>query len=241
MTSEVNLVITAHGIERWTTTKHTMKVNEPALMDSLSKNVIRKCDRIANVGGPFGLAAMTCNSTLEMWSVHVNKLHFECPFYLQDGVHSPAFGDTNQPTMKLEWIPNMSLVLGITVLRDGYYRLAGDHYLVAFDMRGNLWRLPVSNLYEDGKLCHGQPALKYTTSLECVLDCCKRFSSSKWNHDLYHLTEEKRFRSTRDMFRWKPEATGFTQLDMTLAAAKDWTSLCQKISSETLSQLIVNV
>lgn len=241
MSTENLLMITEKGVERWVIHKYQLKVNESQLMESIARNVVRKCEAVIKIGGPYGMACVSLKQTFEMWSVRVLKLSLECPFYLQDGVHTPAFADGNQAVMKLEWTPHMKVVLGITVHKDMTTRYAGDHYLIAFDARGNMWRMPVANLYEDGKLCHGQPSSKFDCSLDCVMDCCKRFSNSKWNADLYQLSDEKRFRSTRDMFRWAPDDKGFNQLPLTLSGSKDWTSLCQKISNETLQQLIMPV
>lgn len=240
MQSEILYVITPTGNQRWDITKRDLIV-EQSITDSLSVGVCRKNPRIAKIGGDYGNAGVAITGSLEMWSVRVANMKITTHFSLKDGIHTPAFANPEQPIMTMEWKPPMTLILAITVILDktkwAYY--GGDHYLVAIDNRGGMWRLPVSNLYEDCKLCHGQQTKLKETSLEVVLHCCDLFPKSQWNADLYAESDRKRFEATGRMFRWKPLEKGFQQLETLPLSGKDWTSLCQKVSSDKLNQLIL--
>lgn len=240
MTTETLFVVNQGGCERWDITKRRV-VAEPALADAFLKGTPRKNPAVVEVGGNYGKAGVSMLEKYEMWSVRVLKLALNAPFVLTDGVHTPAFNSPDEPIMPMIWTPpsNMSLVLGITVLRDGigpgtYKFYAGDHYLVAFSGDGNMWRLPLSNLYEDCKLCHGQEVVKRPTAMEIVGRSCDLFNKSQWNADLYAEGDRTRREATRKMFRFKPLEKGFEQL----AIETDWTKLCQKVALEKLNQLI---
>lgn len=237
--SEIIYVITPTGNQRWDITKRDLQV-EQSITDSLCIGVSRKNPRIAKIGGDYGNAGVAMSGVLEMWSVRVTNLKINAPFFLKDGIHTPAFADNTQPLMTMEWKPQMTLVLVITVLKDTMKNVhyAGDHYLVAMDNRGGMWRLPLSNIYEDCRLCHGQAAHMRETSLEVVMECCDLFGKSQWNTDLYNGEDRKRCDATARMFRWKPLEKGFQQLEILPLSGKDWTSLCMKVATEKLSQFV---
>lgn len=244
MKTEKYLMLGENGAERWTISKAPLTINEGAVIAHLSAHRPLRLDNVMNVGGPFGMASVIVRSGVEMWSVRVRVLVLEAPFQLSEQIHTPSFHDLNEPTMRMEWkVPDaISLILGITSVKaDKNMRYAAERYLMAFDDKGEMWRLPLANVYEDGKLCHGQGVTYYNSAMETVLKSCEQFVASKWNADLYGGSATQ-IEKTRRMFRWKANEKGFDQLEMEIKSGKDWTSLCtNKIASENLSQLIINV
>lgn len=238
MKTEVFYVITEVGVERWDLKKRPINI-EPTVVEAMAENITRRNPAIACLGGDYGNAGVVMLGAYETWSVRVLTLSLSTPFDLVDGIHVPAFCDKTKPIMPMKWkVPSgIIMVLGIIVLSDPFF-YAGDHYLIVFDPSKRMWRMPLSNLYEDCKLCHGQPIRKFNTSLECVKNACDMFSRSNWNQDLFQDDNMKRINASKDMFRFKPSSTGFDQLPIQLSAGKDWTSLCEKVAADKLNQLI---
>lgn len=238
-TTESLYVISESGAERWDITKRPIQVQE-TIVEAFSQNLTRKNPAVLKIGGDYGNAGIAMASGYEVWSVRVLTLGLAAPFALKDGVHTPVFDSKSLPALPLKWKPpeSMVLVLGISVFADHtakkpYY--IGDHYLVAFDKDKRMWRMPVSNLYADCKLCHGQDAKQHETALEAATMACEMFSRSRWNADLYDKTAQPR---TDALFRFKPTESDFEQLPPVLASGKTWTSLCEKVAVEKLNQLI---
>jgi hypothetical protein len=236
MTTETLFVVSPQSCERWDIQKRKLNA-DPQLAEAFAQNVARKNPSLTAIGGDYGMAGVAMLNEYELWSVRVLKLGLTAPFFLKDGIHTPAFADSRQPTLSLFWtVPDdMRLVFGVTVLKDRVQHMAGDHYLVAFDKKGEMWRLPLSNLYANCKLCHGQDNTRLPTSLEVVNKCCTLFSKSGWNQDLYGDDAAAR-QNTGKMFRFKPTDTGFEQLPIEVPSGKSWTALCQKVSVESLNQ-----
>lgn len=243
MSSEMFYVVKQEGeVERWDITKRRL-ATDAALEQAFSANVTRRNATVLKFTGDYGTAGVSMNVKFEVWSVRVLSLGLEAPFKVVDGVHTPDFISKSEPNLPMKWEPpsSMKLVLGVVLIRDSKGMVPGEHYLVAFDSSQRMWRLPVSNLYDDCKLCHGQVPKPLPTSLECVSMACDMFSKSRWNADLYNPDDKTRMAATECMFRFKVNKTGFDQLPMKLKEGKDWTSLCQKIASEKLNSMIMPV
>ncbi len=237
MPTEIEYIINKHGSFRRDSTLRQIRTSE-AIAQAFSENVCRKCPAVAIIGGDYGMAGVAMLDAHEFWSVRVMNMGLNTVYELKDGVHTPYFlGPKTESILPISWKPTMPVVLGITVLRQGGYMLAGDHYLMAVDAKGNHWRLPVSNVSDVGKLCHGQTAKRFGNSLECVKFSCEMFSKSVWNSDWYNGDADL-INRTKALFRFKPTEGGFEQLPALIPSGKDWTSLCQKIAVDNLNKLI---
>lgn len=238
ISNETLYVVTPSAVERWNLSKERINVND-SLAAAFSANLVRKCPATMAMGGDYGMAGIAMIDKYEVWSVRVNQMSMEAPYALVEGVHVPVFDSGTLPVMPMKWKPpsTMKLVLGITVFFHASNRqyYTGDHYLVAYDNSNRMWRLPLSNLYEDCKLCHGQ-AIQYTScTLDAVKRACELFSRSRWNADLYKPHQQG---NTSCLFRFKPTADGFEQQHPLLAAGKDWTSVCEKVAVEKLNSIV---
>lgn len=235
--NESFFVINQEGVQRWDVTKRDLNA-EQSLVEAFGSSLVRRNNSVVNIGGNYGHAGVALGNGFEVWSVHINKLSLNAPYTIADGIHTPVFNSPDLPVLPMVFTPQsgMNLVLGITIHRDGRYHYAGDHYLVAYDTSGRMWRLPVSNLYANCKLCHGQDVKKVNTAMEAVTLCCDLFTKSQWNADLYEGNKSGR---TAAMFQFKPEGKGFTQLPFKLAAGKDWTTLCEKVADEKINQMMI--
>jgi hypothetical protein len=212
----------------------------PQLERIFAENTAVRVANVALIGEGYGMASITATPTMETWTVKVLKLGMEAPFLLRDGLHLPAFAEQNAPVIPMVWdVPDsMNLTLTVILKCTGKVYGAGDQFLVAFDSEKRAWRLPLSNLYDECKLCHGQHNTRWKTKLESVKNACELFSKSRWNRDLY-AGKDHLIPKTQAMFRWRPtEGGGFEQQAMLLEEGKDWTSLAEKVGTEFIQRMV---
>lgn len=237
MQSGTYYIVAPDGNYRWDVNIRPIMANS-TLADSLSAGIIRRCDNVFRVGGCFGHAAMAMGNGFTMWSFRVLKLPLLTCYTLTDGVHTPAFAGKGLPVMPMVWVPpkDLCLVLACEIHRDGRSVYLGDHFLVALDEGGHTYRLPLSNLYDDAKLCHGQPTDMFDNHFDALKVACESFSKSQWNADLY--SDASLPDRTARMFRWEPKPDGFKQLPMVLKDGEDWRSLCQKVATAKVTSMV---
>lgn len=243
-TTETFYKITDKGAERHDVTIRPVQV-EQSLADTFNRNVVRQSPRVCEIGGgDFGLASVTVGQNVEFWTVQIKTLCLTAPFDFADGVHTPNFNRraAGWTILPMRWVPpsDMQLVLAVTTIHDGSAFITGDQWLVAFDEQHRMWRLPVSNIYADCRLCHGQDVKYKPTQLDVVKECCELFAKSRWNGDLYNdggnaETLAQNTANTKAMFQFKPVKDGFEQLPV----PKDWQKHCTKVAVEFLAQNVV--
>ncbi len=238
MPTEFEYVIKPDGTYRRDINMRPIKVDE-GITATFTAGLVRKCPSVAIIGGDYGRCGVAMLDNYEFWSVRVHHMGLAARFSLDEGIHTPDFLSKDKPVLPIKWKPTMPVIMAVTVMRHPGYLVGGDHYLIALDAKGNHWRLPVSNVSDVGKLCHGQEARRFNESLDCVRFSCEMFSKSSWNSDWYDTaTHTQLADSTRRLFRFKPTEQGFEQLEPRLASGKDWTSLCSKIAVDNLNKLV---
>jgi hypothetical protein len=164
------------------------------------------------------------------WTVPIRGLSLRAPFDGRDGVLWPAFDKPDMPQFEMRWAPpeDMKLVLGIGVTDLGVHSMV----LVAFNDAGDAWRLPLSNVYDNGSLCWGRTAIQGDTMLHCLREAVECFEKSSWNSDLY---AERTLEHTKLMFSFKANGEKFEQVP----APKIWTSICEKVSTKEIEEMLV--
>lgn len=223
------------GAERWALNCTPIRITQEVL-DNLGENVIRHIYNLTNLRslGPwYGRVNMSigavhyCAATVEVVALPLN-----IPVALVGGLHVPWFV-SSQNYLNMVWSPppNMNIRLMVS-FHDGGMSSA---HLIAVDPEGEHWRLPLPNMYEDGKLCHNQrPGGE--TIIESLNNFLSSFAASRWNTDLYQDTRKIPMES---MFRWRADEKGFQQQPMVVPEGKAWTALCEKISVKHLRDWMV--
>jgi RES domain-containing protein len=209
-------------------------------MTAMSKNVPRVATNaisMAHLTGVAGLPGMA-NITLAPGNRVVNMPLNSIPLttvYLLDGeVLYPAF-DSEGPTMPMIWVPptTMRVILSV-VLGDANQETC--QFLTAFDPQGRCWRLPLSNLYEDCKLCPGTNSDSQVNAsmIHGAQRVWQQFQRSIWQKDLYTSQGDSIRKATRNLFRFIAKDKGFIQQP----PVGDWEASCKKIGVDFITQNI---
>lgn len=188
--------------------------------------------------GLYANPALCIRGKIHAFTLRLSHLPIQTKFTMESGLLVPDFAaaSTGSTMFNMLWpVPDgMRLYLMVTV--DAANLVAGDQYLVAYDGSGRSYRLPVSNCYEDGKLCSGKYDNYGGSLLECLIKAYKQFQSSQWNADLNDRGGASGMANSKALFRFKPlEKEGFESV----YPDRDWTYYCNKIASEMVSSQIV--
>lgn len=203
------------------------------LAEQFQTNITRKISNIRVVGGIYGGCGVALmKNGFNLWSTRVKKLPLRTFFNTESGIVVPVFDNADCTHLELIWeVPaDMWLCYCVTVIEGAPENHQMEaHHLVAADSKGQLYKLPVSNLHSDGKLCHGMDRIANRTSWEVVQLCLNTFEKSNWNADLYSGNEVRR-ENTKELFRFEPKDGGFKQLPSTA----HWTRLSAKLGNELI-------
>lgn len=233
MENKVEYVLDATGkITRRVTNEAEIHVSDE-LMSSLSGNIIRKQRRIMEVL-PGVMAHVSFGNGWALWSMEIAKIPMRCPFHMVDKMLVPNLSSETDEILELTWTPPASMRLRYGVWIEPYDARdmfqASYSYLVAYDERGQSYKLPLGNLYDDCRLCTGKYENRSNNHVKLIHNSLKQFEQGLWNADLWKNPEQ-----TQRMFRFKPKDEGFAVLPID----GNWTSLCNKASTETLGWMIV--
>jgi hypothetical protein len=105
------------------------------------------------------------------------------------------------------------------------------NWLFALNQDHNGYRLPLPNLHDECTICTGEFESGYDTAQAALIASLKQFDQSKWNSDLMRTVAQ-----SQKFFRFQPTNETFTTLPI---EAKEWTSLCDKVSSAILDRVIL--
>lgn len=238
MSESYEYVIKAEGLKRRKIIEDDLDINA-AIIDQLSASVSRKSIAVMPMkiidpenGNNASMTALAGNMTV--WSLPLVKLPLKTFYQSKDGVAFPAFDDATSPVLALEWVPPPNLYLVLAVVLD-VNRLCSMQYLVAFDQQSRSYKLPLSNLYDDCKLCSGQYKGGSDSQVEALTNALNQLHKGEWQKDLYAGDAANRKR-TRDLFSFKVEEKGFSQIP----PEKDWTKACEKVANDFVTANIIN-
>lgn len=96
----------------------------------------------------------------------------------------------------------------------------GECYLAATSNTNKTYRIPLSNVYDECKICMGDFNRDHPTLQQTVDAALEQFLTSPWNSDLKKSSEK-----SDAFFRFKPENAGFE----TLPIVGQWNNLCERV------------
>ncbi len=153
---------------------------------------------------------------------------------MADGVMVPDFkGGNADPEFVLNWTPPDSMRLYL-LMNFGLPLKVDVQFLVAVDKDGRFYRLPLSNLYEDARLCHGAYENVGSTLIDAVSKAWVQFHKSRWQSDLANRGNES-VAYSKKLFRFKPlEPEGFEQIKV-----DGWEALSTRVVTAFITENIV--
>lgn len=175
------------------------------------------------VGYPFKHRGQNVKLTVvghvSYYSWTINPLIIRAPFRLVRNILVPNFDSKTDTVLTLNWTPPEYCLLRFVAQVSA--NTVGTCWLFAVDLRNNkTYKMPLANLYDDGKLCMGVYDGSGLCHAECLEKASTQLDTANWNKDLWSAVE-----STQKMFRWEPENDSFNVLD----PKDDWTTLCLPI------------
>ena len=172
-------------------------------------------------------------------TIRLAQLPLRCAFKMKSGAMVPDFKNgNNDPEFVMNWVPpdNMRLYFMVNMIQPA---MSVDvQFLVAVDPVGKHYRLPLSNLYEDSRMCHGVYDYSGSTLIDVISKAWTQFQKSRWQSDLVDRGGASSVSNSMEMFKFKPlEPSGFEQLP--IKDGYTWESLSTRISSPFITEHIV--
>ncbi len=167
------------------------------------------------------------------FTVRVGTLPMRTPFIMKNGNMVPEFKADGDTEFVMNWVVPDGMRLYFIA---NFIQMKADvQFLVAVDKAGRNYRLPLSNLYEDARICHGEYTAGGTTPIDLLSKAWLQFHKSRWNS---HLTEKAKDieANSQKLFRFKPlEKDGFEQLK----PDEPWESLSTKVATSFIEENLV--
>ncbi len=223
-------------LERWDITRRKMNINK-TLIDGLSASVIRKIPNAIAMShvskGEPGHVGLAIGSNGQMVArMQLFDIPMAAPFAIEGDLCYPHF-DGDHPVMALRWKCPSTMYLFLCVQLDASWRNC-NNYLVALDANHHAWRLPLSNLYADCRLCSG----RYEDHASDIVGACRlcwgQFQASKWNQDLYTDATDNRRSASKTLFKYKVKGDIFEQPE----TPKNWQTLCEKVGTPFIGDFV---
>lgn len=196
---------------------------------SLLKDCVRSDKRVFNIA-ELGDVDVSIPADGAYYIARITKLPLKAPYKIEDGILYPKFSSSGDPVLPIEWqVPDDLRLLFVVMVKNNVntsYIQKGQHWLLAFDSEKRCYRLPLANIYSDGKICLGEIKLQYPSAKECVEACWQQIKNGQWNGDLDSNPDE-----AKALFRFKPLKEGFEQQP----SLGDWKSLSKVISPGVLN------
>lgn len=234
------VVITPQKTERWIITKEELDI-EDTIKDQFSESISRTASNVQDLtdhtDGYFGIVHARFHGNQETsWTMQIKKIKLNAPFVSHDGIFVPMFDDKDAPNLAIDWKPPATMNLTLTACLSKQDVMA--QYFVARDAMRRTWKIPISNVFDDLKLCSGLDSIRGTTCTNALKQVIDQFINSRWNQDLYASSDTTLKTNTRNMFRFKPSNDGFEQMPF-VAPDDDWTLLCNKVATDEIERVVV--
>ena len=204
----------------------------PAVLDALTGSVTRTLRNVLSLPD-WGAAHASVGLDDTLWTVRIDRVPLHARFRLVNNVLVPAFASGTDIELPLVWHAPKEVRLAFVVrteLEETATRICGN-WLFACDADGRGYRLPLPNLHDDCLICTGNFTDLHASGAECVAASLEQFRKSKWNADLMRTIER-----SQKFFRFQPANEAFTTLPI---EAADWTSLCDKVSTDIMERVIL--
>lgn len=235
--------VTADGIERVSVTRERIALTD-SIMKRYAQDMPVRIDRLfdaaiisTNLTGSVGVSYKEKSA---VFTVRIARMPLRARFVMEGDVLVPDFRAENEiPPMDMLWTPPSNMVIFWMVAMLAGESTSGDQFLVAMDNAGRTYRLPVSNCYENARLCSGRYDGSGRTHLEALIKGWRQFERSDWQSDLVDRGGAGGMKSSKMMFRFKPlEKEGFEQLPIQCVEG-DWVPLVTKIANEFINSNII--
>lgn len=213
---------------------------EGDVINQLSRDVVRRVKNVIPMpcitgdAKDAGCASLSISATSRIINMPLFELNLNTVYLLDGAVLYPSF-DAEGPIMPMVWKAPAEMRMVLTVLlNDALVDLA--QYLTAFDREGRSYRMPLSNLYEDCKLCAGANLQPHGNNLvEAAARAWNQFKLSNWQKDLYASSGADGRAATRNLFRFLPSNGGFVQQPI---VGGDWRAHCKKVAVDIITNYI---
>lgn len=229
-------------IQRVSIVVDDLTMNNDILSRFATENPVKLPNLIASGvlgSGAIGNIGVSCRLKSFTFTIPVGVLPMRAAFSIKDGILMPDFTAAKPELMDLKWevITGMRVFLLVYCPVDSKTIWCENQFLVAYDAAGRMYRLPVSNVYEDCRLCTGSYSSEGSTYMDVLCKAWNQFTMSNWQKDLVDRGGDNAISNAQAMFRYKPnEKSGFEQLP---PAASDWTGFCKKINNEFINTNII--
>lgn len=236
-TQKVLFVITDKSeMERWDITRSKININN-AMIEGLTANLVRTAPDILPMtliekDLPGGIGIALGPKGMFVARMQLAKLPMHAPFLVEGPSMSPVF-DGQYPYMKQEWLVPENMRLYLAVMCSPTMDCL-DQFLVAIDAERRTWRLPVSNLYAECRLCAGRFDCHGKDLVDLLKKVWTQFNSSMWNSDLFGDSSPTRRSSSKLLFAYDISNEKITQR----TPPKKWQDLCEKAATEFITQYI---
>lgn len=196
------------------------------VIERFSSGVVRSFPNVFSVEGR-PVEAFIEEGENGYFSTRVTKIPLKAPFKIEEGILYPKFSATNEPVFPMEWITPDEMWLQLIVKCYTRERKTFIHtiWLIALDKENRAYRLPLANLFEDGRICIGDILNERVSAQDAVSAVWEQIKNSVWNGDLDMNPDE-----AKSMFRFKALADGFEQLP----PLSHWKELCRVIAPPIL-------
>jgi hypothetical protein len=205
---------------------------EQSVLDALTDEMTRSLRNVVSIPD-WGLAHANVGLTDTIWSVPIDRIVLNARFRLINNVLVPLFASATDLEMPLVWHAPKEVRL-VFVVRTEFandcIKIDGN-WLFACDKDNRGYRLPLPNLHDDCLICTGNFDDHYDSAGEGLTASLEQFRKSKWNSDLMRTVEQ-----SQKFFRFQPTNETFETLPI---QAADWTTLCDKVSTEILERVIL--
>jgi hypothetical protein len=172
-------------------------------------------------------------------TIPLKFIHLNTNFKLEGGVAMPIFTtpDPNEPTLNVDWDVRVACsgkvklwFLVNTIQRHDGLFYNGECYLAASSVTNRIYRIPLANIYDEGRICMGVYTAINPSLQEALSMALTQFLASPWNSDLHRPAEK-----SDAFFRFKVSNDGYE----TLPVVGQWSNLCERISVPQLDALIL--
>jgi hypothetical protein len=244
--SKSELVLTEDGkiIRRVVNTEEYELDVQDSLVEELAKDVVVRVRDVATIPG-WGRVHLSAKPDQQIWwTIEMDKIHLKSHYTCREGVATPLFAkQAPEPLLPLVWKApegvNLKMLVNTGFIRpdeengvckEPFY--SNRSYLFAFDKGGRCWRLPLTNLFDDCKLCLGRDVIYGKNSFDTLTKTLVQFADSQWNSD---LSDRQSAEQIEKFFRFKPTDSEFETLPI---LAEDWTTLCKKIATPEMENVV---
>lgn len=239
MAKKTFFVITEKSeMERWDIHRSKLNINQ-AMLDGLTTGMVRKLLGIFPMSAvhPEAIGAADISvgpSGFSVVRMPVFKLPLSAPYAVEGTTVYPHF-DGAHPIISQHWVPPENMRLFLCAHINSALECV-EQFLVAIDPTNKCWRLPVSNLYDNCRLCPGRHASNGSNVLQVCQRAWAQFQASNWNADLYGDASPLRRSCSKALFTFDVSNEKFTQRK----PPTKWWDLCEKVATEFLTNYVMH-